>query len=149
MAYKQPISVLVLIHTPALEVLLLERADKPGYWQSVTGSREGEENLRETAIREVQEETGLDAEHYNLADWQLSNEYEIFMHWRHRYAPGVTHNIEHVFGLELPTAMPVTLAPNEHINYEWVDWRLAATRVFSWTNVLALRALGERYGLTL
>ena len=149
MAYKQPVSVLVLIHTPALEVLLLERADKPGYWQSVTGSREDEENLRETAIREVQEETGLDAEQYNLVDWQLSNEYEIFMHWRHRYAPGVTNNIEHVFGLELPTAMPVTLAPNEHIAYEWVDWRMAATRVFSWTNVLALRTLGERYGLTL
>jgi dATP pyrophosphohydrolase len=148
-AYKQPISVLVLIHTPALEVLLLERADKPGYWQSVTGSREDEESLRETAIREVQEETGLDAEQYNLVDWQLSNEYEIFMHWRHRYAPGVTHNIEHVFGLELPTALPVTLAPNEHLNYEWVDWRQAATRVFSWTNVLALRALGERHGLTL
>lgn len=149
MAHKQPISVLVLIHTPALEVLLLERADKPGYWQSVTGSRENEESLRETAIREVQEETGLDAEQYNLVDWQLSNEYEIFMHWRHRYAPGVTHNIEHVFGLELPTALPVTLAPNEHLHYEWVDWRQAATRVFSWTNVLALRTLGERHGLTL
>lgn len=149
MAYKQPVSVLVLIHTPALEVLLLERADKPGYWQSVTGSREDEESLRETAIREVQEETGLVAEQYNLVDWQLSNKYEIFMHWRHRYAPGITHNIEHVFGLELPTAIPVTLAPNEHLNYEWVDWRQAATRVFSWTNVLALRALGERHGLTL
>jgi len=148
-AYKQPVSVLVLIHTPALEVLLLERADKPGYWQSVTGSREDEESLRETAIREVQEETGLVAEQYNLVDWQLSNKYEIFMHWRHRYAPGITHNIEHVFGLELPTAIPVTLAPNEHLNYEWVDWRQAATRVFSWTNVLALRALGERHGLTL
>lgn len=149
MAYKQPVSVLVLIHTPALEVLLLERADKPGYWQSVTGSREGEESLRETAIREVQEETALEAEQYNLVNWQLSNEYEIFMHWRHRYAPGVTHNIEHVFGLELPNAMPVTLAPNEHLDYEWVDWRQAATRVFSWTNVHALRALGERHGLTL
>ena len=149
MAYKQPISVLVLIHTPELEVLLLERADKPGYWQSVTGSREDEESLRETAIREVQEETGLIAEQYNLVDWQLSNEYEIFMHWRHRYAPGVMHNIEHVFGLELPTALSVTLAPHEHLNYEWVDWRRAATRVFSWTNVLALRALGERHGLTL
>jgi dATP pyrophosphohydrolase len=148
-AFKQPVSVLVLIHTPALEVLLMERADKPGYWQSVTGSREGEETLRETAIREVQEETGLEAERYNLVDWQLSNEYEIFAHWRHRYAPGVMRNTEHVFGLELPTAMPVTLAPEEHLRYEWVDWRHAATRVFSWTNVLALRALGERHGLTL
>lgn len=148
MAHKQPVSVLVLIHTADLQVLLLERADKPGYWQSVTGSREGEETLRETAVRELHEETGLDAGD-NLVDWQLSNEYEIFPHWRHRYAPGVTHNIEHVFGLELPQAQPVTLAPDEHLRYQWVDWREAATRVFSWTNVLALRALGERHGLTL
>lgn len=149
MGHKQPVSVLVLIHTPDLEVLLLERADKPGYWQSVTGSREGTESLRETAIREVREETGLDAEHYALADWQLSNVYEIYPHWRHRYAPGVTHNTEHVFGLELPAPIPVTLAPEEHLRYEWVPWREAAIRVFSWTNVLALRALGERHGLTL
>jgi dihydroneopterin triphosphate diphosphatase len=148
-AYKQPVSVLVLIHTSALEVLLLERADKPGFWQSVTGSREGEETPRETAIREVREETGLEAERYNLVDWELSNEYEIFAHWRYRYAPEVTHNTEHVFGLELPYAKPVTLAPDEHLRYEWVDWRQAATRVFSWTNVHALRALGERHGLTL
>ena len=148
MAHKQPVSVLVLIHTADLQVLLLERADKPGYWQSVTGSREGEETLRETAVRELREETGLKAGD-NLVDWQLSNEYEIFPHWRHRYAPGVTHNIEHVFGLELPQAQPVTLAPDEHLRYQWVDWREAATRVFSWTNVLALRALGERHGLTL
>jgi len=147
-AHKQPVSVLVLIHTADLQVLLLERADKPGYWQSVTGSREGEETLRETAVRELHEETGLEAGD-NLVDWQLSNEYEIFPHWRHRYAPGVTHNIEHVFGLELPQAQPVTLAPDEHLRYQWVDWREAATRVFSWTNVLALRALGERHGLTL
>lgn len=149
MGHKQPVSVLVLIHTPDLEVLLLERADKPGYWQSVTGSREDEESLRATAIREVHEETGLDAERYHLADWQLSNVYEIYPHWRHRYAPGVTHNTEHVFGLELPAPMPVTLAPDEHLRYAWVPWREAAIRVFSWTNVLALRTLGERHGLTL
>jgi dATP pyrophosphohydrolase len=148
-AHKQPISVLVLIHTVDLQVLLLERADKPGYWQSVTGSREGEETLRQTAVREVAEETGLDAERYNLLDWQLSNEYEIFEHWRHRYAPGVTRNMEHVFGLELPAPLPVTLAPDEHLRYRWVDWREAVSQVFSWTNVEALRALGERRGLTL
>ena len=147
--YKIPVSVLVLIHTADLQVLLLERADKAGYWQSVTGSREGEETLRETAIHEVREETGLDATQYNFADWQLSKVYEIYPHWRHRYAPGVTHNTEHVFGLELPQALSVTLAADEHIRYEWVDWRSAAQRVFSWTNVEALRVLGERHGLTL
>lgn len=149
MAYKQPVSVLVMIYTPQLDVLLLERADRPGFWQSVTGSREGEESLRETAMREVLEETGLQAEKYNFADWQLSREYEIFPHWRHRYAPGVTRNVEHVFGLELPAQLPVTLAPDEHLRYEWINWREAAPKVFSWTNVEALRALGERHGLTL
>ncbi|MDR2220921.1 MAG: dihydroneopterin triphosphate diphosphatase [Methylobacillus sp.] len=149
MAYKQPVSVLVMIYTPQLDVLLLERADRPGFWQSVTGSCEPGETLRETAMREVFEETGLDTGKYNLSDWQLTHEYEIFPHWRHRYAPDVTHNIEHVFGLELPGALPVTLAPGEHLGYEWVQWRQAALRVFSWTNVEALRTLGERHGLTL
>ena len=149
MAYKQPVSVLVMIYTPQLDVLLLERADRPGFWQSVTGSREGEETLRETAIREVFEETGLHAEQYNFSDWQLSKEYEIFPHWRHRYGPGVTRNVEHMFGLELPGPLPVSLAPAEHLRYEWINWRQAAPKVFSWTNVEALRALGERHGLTL
>ena len=146
LTYKTPVSVLVLIHTPELQVLLLERADKPGFWQSVTGSLEDDETLREAAVREVQEETGLEAAQYALTDWQYSNVYEIYPHWRHRYAPGVTHNTEHVFGLELPAPLPVTLAPREHVRYEWVDWREAALRVFSWTNVVALRVLGERHG---
>jgi len=146
MSYKIPVSVLVLIHTPDLQVLLINRADKPGFWQSVTGSIEQGETLRETAIREVQEETGLAAEAYKLEDWQLSQVYEIYPHWRFRYAPGVTENTEHVFGLELPSTLPVTLNPREHLEYAWVDWREAAKKVFSWTNVEALRALGTRYG---
>jgi dATP pyrophosphohydrolase len=100
-------------------------------------------------MREVQEETGLDAARYNLADWQLSNVYEIYPHWRYRYAPGVTQNTEHIFGLELPEALSVTLNPREHLRYEWVDWREAAKKVFSWTNVEALKALGSRYGQSL
>ena len=148
--FKTPISVLVLIHTVDLKVLLIERADKAGFWQSVTGSIEIEDaDLRATAIREVKEETGLDAEKYLLSDWQFSQTYEIYEHWRYRYAPGVTQNVEHIFGLELPSTLDVKLAPNEHVAYEWVDWREAAKRVFSWTNVEAIRRLGERHQLTL
>lgn len=148
--FKTPISVLVLIHTTDLKVLLIERADKAGFWQSVTGSIEVEDaDLRATAIREVKEETGLDAENYALSDWQFSQTYEIYEHWRYRYAPGVTQNVEHIFGLELPSTLDVQLTPNEHVAYEWVDWREAAKRVFSWTNVEAIRRLGERHQLTL
>ncbi|MDH4456685.1 MAG: dihydroneopterin triphosphate diphosphatase [Candidatus Methylopumilus sp.] len=148
--FKTPISVLVLIHTVDFKVLLIERADKAGFWQSVTGSLEVEDDsLRDTAIREVMEETGLDATQFDLSDWHFSQTYEIYEHWRYRYAPEVTHNTEHIFGLELPNIVDVKLAPNEHVAYEWVDWREAAKRVFSYTNVEALRLLGERHQLTL
>ena len=147
--FKTPISALVLIHTPDLQVLIMERADKTGFWQSVTGSLENDETPRQAAIREVLEETGLDANMYNLQDWQASNVYEIYPHWRHRYAPGVVENTEHLFGLELPSKLPIKLAPDEHVRYEWVDWREAAKRVFSWTNIDALKRLGEMHQLTL
>ncbi len=147
--FKTPVSALVLIHTPDLQVLIMERADKAGFWQSVTGSVEGDETPQQAAIREVLEETGLDAAQYDLQDWQASNVYEIYPHWRYRYAPGVTENTEHLFGLELPKKLPIKLSPNEHVRYEWVDWREAAKRVFSWTNVDALKRLGELHHLTL
>jgi dATP pyrophosphohydrolase len=143
-SYKIPVSVLVVIHTPALEVLLLERADRPGYWQSVTGSWNVGETLRQTAVREVCEETGLDAECYALIDWHMENQYEIYQHWRGRYAPGVTHNTEHVFGLQVPAPTPVTLAPREHLRFVWLSWRDAADKVFSWSNANAIRELPRR-----
>lgn len=147
--YKTPISALVLIYTADLKVLIMERADKAGFWQSVTGSIEGDETPMQAAAREVGEETGLNTSQFQLEDWQISNVYEIYPHWRHRYAPGVYENCEHLFGLMLPSTLPITLAPNEHVQYEWVDWREAAKRVFSWTNVAALKRLGERHQLTL
>lgn len=149
MPYKTPISVLVLIHTADLQILLIERADKAGFWQSVTGSIEGGESLRDAAIREVREETGLDALQHPLTDWSLSHVYDIYPHWRHRYAPGTTQNTEHIFGLELPAPLAVKLSPQEHIAYAWMDWREAAAKVFSWTNVEALRTLGLRHNLVL
>ena len=142
--YKIPISVLVVIHTPDLQVLLLERADHPGYWQSVTGSQNPGETLLDTAIREVAEETGLDAQRYALSDWGQQNRYEIYPEWRHRYAPGVTHNTDHVFGLCLPTPLPVTLAPREHLHYAWHAYLDAAQRCFSPSNAQAILSLATR-----
>jgi len=140
---KRPFSALVVIHTPKLEVLLLERADHPGFWQSVTGSQHEDETLAETAIREVAEETGLDARRYELADWNLQNVYEIYPVWRHRYAAGVTHNTEHVFGLRVPGPLDVRLAPREHIASAWVPWEKAAEQVFSWSNRKAILMLPD------
>jgi dATP pyrophosphohydrolase len=145
MNYKLPVSVLVVIHTDRGEVLLLERARRPGYWQSVTGSLDWpEEPLELAAAREVKEETGIEAAGGRLSRWNLANTFEIYLHWRHRFAPGVTHNTEHVFGLALPGPLPVTLAPQEHIAFAWLPWREAAEKCFSWSNRDAIRMLGEK-----
>jgi dATP pyrophosphohydrolase len=142
--YKQPVSVLVVIYTPALDVLLLERAAHPGFWQSVTGSREDDEALIATARREVAEETGINTHQHDLCDWQISNDFEIFAEWRHRYAPGVTHNIEHVFGLQVAQRIAITPAPDEHRDWTWMPWQAAAERCFSWSNRDAILMLPER-----
>ena len=159
--YKQPESVLVVIHTEALEVLLLERVDRLGFWQSVTGSRDGpHESLRDTAVREVREETGIVIERRSqpedglpavvplvaLSDWQHSVEYEIYAHWRHRYAPGVTHNREHWWGLRVPRDIAVQLAPREHSHFVWLPWQEAARRCFSPSNQDAILQLPMRCG---
>ena len=142
--YKIPVSVLVVIHTPDLQVLLLERADRPGFWQSVTGSQNPGETLLQTAQREVGEETGLDASRLTLIDWRKQNRYEIYRRWRSRYAPGVTHNTEHVFSLQVPQVLPIALAEREHLQYVWLPLREAADKVFSWSNAAAIRELPER-----
>lgn len=155
--YKIPESVLVVIHSADHHVLLIERADQPGFWQSVTGSKDyPDEALSETARREVQEETGIivggdgvesvdggarRVPQTHLRDWQLSNVYEIYPVWRHRYGPGVTRNTEHVFGLLVPRDIPVTLAPREHTRYAWLPYREAADRCFSPSNAEAILQL--------
>ncbi|WP_422879633.1 dihydroneopterin triphosphate diphosphatase [Noviherbaspirillum cavernae] len=156
MNYKIPESVLVVIHTADLEVLLIERADKPGYWQSVTGSKDSvDELLIETARREVFEETGIrvgtlslnkeadcgDVPADNLRDWHVSNIYEIYPVWRHRYAPGVTRNTEHVFGLRVPSDISIKLAPREHLNHMWLPYQEAADKCFSPSNAEAILQL--------
>ncbi|MBI3715793.1 MAG: dihydroneopterin triphosphate diphosphatase [Betaproteobacteria bacterium] len=142
--FKIPVSTLVVIHTPAAEALLIERTDHPGYWQSVTGSQDSGEALVETAIREVHEETGIDASQFNLRDWQKQNVYEIYPIWRHRYAPGVTHNAEHVFGLLVPERVSVTLNPREHLQAVWLPVDKAAAMCFSWSNREAILQVPAR-----
>jgi dATP pyrophosphohydrolase len=144
MHFKIPESVLVVVYTPALDVLLLERADYPGFWQSVTGSRASmDEALLDTCVREVREETGLVVAPSALEDWRVQHCYSIYSQWRPRYAPGVTHNTEHVFGLEVARFTPM-LAEQEHARYQWLSWRAAANACFSWTNAQAIRLLGDR-----
>ena len=141
---------LVVIHSDELDVLLLERADAPGFWQSVTGSKDSlAESLVETCVREVGEETGIAIGSAavplaNLVDWQLANVYEIYPVWRHRYAAGVTRNTEHVFGLLVDAGTAVRLAPREHVAFEWLDWRAAADRCFSPSNAEAILQLPRR-----
>ncbi len=146
--FKIPLSVLVVIHTPQLEVLLIERADWPGFWQSVTGSVDhGENDFAQTALREVGEETGLEAGRFALSDWGIENRFEIYSNRRKRYPPGTTHNTEHVYGLLLPETLPVTLAAAEHTRFEWLPWREAAAKCFSWSNRDAILMLPEKFVL--
>jgi dATP pyrophosphohydrolase len=142
---KIPISVLVVVHTPVLEVLLLERAARPGFWQSVTGSLESHDEPREqAALREVREETGIEPRPGVLRRWNLTYTFEIYPQWRHRFAPGTTHNTEHVFSLEVAARLPVVLAPDEHCAQRWLPWREAAAQCFSWSNRDAIRLLGAQ-----
>lgn len=144
MAYKTPESVLVVIYTTDLQILLLERADPAGWWQSVTGSLEPGEIPEQTAAREVNEEVGIDTRAYKLQDWGYSNRYEIFACFRHRYAPDVTHNTEHVFGLLIPKQTDIRLAPQEHLRYIWLPAQLAMEKCFSPSNQAAIKLLLER-----
>ncbi len=141
---KIPVSVLVVIHTPTLEVLLIERAARAGYWQSVTGSVDRrDEPLEDTAVREVFEETGIVVPRERLVRWNVMRTFEIYPHWRHRFEPGTTHNDEHMFSLEVPAAVPVRLAPEEHTAWQWVPWQEAVDKCFSWTNREAITMLAE------
>ncbi len=147
MAFKIPQSVLVVVHTAALDVLLIKRADAHEFWQSVTGSKEYQgEPYQLTAAREVYEETGIDCRlgtplEHRLVDWRLENVYDIYPRWQHRYAPGVNRNTEHLFGLVVPHDTAVTLDPREHTAYRWLPWREAAQGCYSPSNADAILML--------
>ncbi len=150
MSLKIPVSVLVVIHTPALDVLLLERAIRPGYWQSVTGSVDRlDEPLEHTALREVREETGIEAAPAQFLRWNVINTFRIWGEWRHRFVPGTTHNTEHVFSLQVAGCVPVVLAAEEHHAYLWLPWREAAQKCFSWSNREAIEMLPARLRIAL
>lgn len=142
--FKIPESVLVVIHTPERDVLLIERADHPGFWQSVTGSKDSlQEDLQLTAQREVFEETGISASLDQFIDWSVANIYEIYPAWRSRYAPGITHNTEHVFGLCVARSTPLRLSPHEHTAYQWLPYLAAADACFSPSNAEAILMLPQ------
>jgi len=143
--FKQPVSVLVVLHTAALQILLLRRVSPTGFWQSVTGSLEGGETPVQAALREIHEETGIDAPPARLLDWHRCNRFEIRAEWRKRYAPDVTHNVEHVFSLCIPAEQSILLAPDEHDALIWLSHDEAAEKVFSWTNRDAILQLPEHY----
>ena len=141
--YKQPVSVLVVIYDNNRQILLLERADKPDFWQSVTGSLEPGETIEQTAKRELAEETGIYSN--DILNWQQSSIYEIYPHWRHRYAPGVTHNTEYIFSLCVTAETPILLSPREHLDYIWCSPEQAAEKVFSPSNRSAILQLPQHW----
>ena len=142
---KIPISVLVVIYKSNGEVLLIERADKANFWQSVTGSVDAvDEDLSVAAAREVLEETGIDVQSLpanSLQDMHHQIQYEIYPQWRIRYAPGVTKNTEHWFSLLVPDTTQIRLAPREHVAYQWLPFTEAATKCFSPSNGAAILQL--------
>ena len=134
---NQPVSILVVLHDGNGNILLIERADRAGFWQSVTGSIEAGETLAQTARREVQEETGITLSDGQLHDWQQSRQYEIYPHWRHRYPPGITRNTEHVFSARIAPDTSIKLS-KEHTAFCWLERTDAAEKVFSPSNRQAI-----------
>lgn len=136
--YRRAESVLVVVHDREGGVLLLERRDRPGFWQSVTGSLEAGESPAQAARRELFEETGLAG---NPRDRKRSRRFEIFPEFRHRFPPGVTRNLEHEFSFDTGGSIDITMNEEEHRRFQWLPWRAAADLTESWTNRDAIESL--------
>jgi dATP pyrophosphohydrolase len=137
--FRRPESVLIVVHTPALDCLLLERVQPRGFWQSVTGSLRDAETPAECAARELTEETGLAPQ--GLRDARIQRSFPILPAWRSRYAPGIERNVEHQWYLEVPEVRAVRIEPTEHVAYLWLPVDAAIEKVASWTNREALERL--------
>ena len=139
--FRRPESVLVVVHTPTLDCLLLERVEPRGFWQSVTGTLRWAETSAECAARELAEETGLAPN--GLSDAHVQRAFPILPAWRSRYAPGIDSNVEHRWYLEVPEVCAVRIEPTEHVAYLWLPIDAAIERVASWTNREALQQLKD------
>ena len=139
--YKRPVSVLVVIHHQHQQFLMLQRVDNSAFWQSVTGSLEAGEQPLDTAVRELCEETGLCLAKEQVHDWQLHYDYDIYPEYWHRYPPGTRRNTEHVFSVDVALDSTITLAPDEHSAYRWVDADTALTLAYSPSNRNAIAQL--------
>jgi dATP pyrophosphohydrolase len=143
MTFKQPRSIQVVLFSNRLdrfEVLLLKRVPvQGGFWQTITGSLEGDETHREAAQREVMEETSIEIDVGKLIDLEVTNVFEIAPQWRHKYAPEVTHNEEICFAVEVDPLDPI-IDCSEHDEYRWVDYCSALEMVLWDSTKRALQA---------
>jgi dATP pyrophosphohydrolase len=139
---RRPESVLVVVCSDDGQVLLLRRVSPFDFWQSVTGSLDAGEYHADAASRELCEETGLTDEG-QLIDTGTSRTFTIDPRWRHKYASGITENVEHVWRYRLPRTVDITSDPKEHSDWQWLPIDKAIELVWSWTNRDALKQLRD------